>query len=241
VSEGFSVQYLKEIRDYLLGRLAREHTTGKLLPVSDELPTPPILSWWIFEGRRYQGLEQCLALELDRVLRQAVRLRATYNPHWRYVQAPEGDVDWVATAFVSAISGSPEYVCKTSKVGLSSEEQGALDGWLLWLGRLWAGYVKEVNPPPGAPQFVPWEVIETAPPALRQLQRWAYVAKRSRWPLLRNVVAETLRCVFEPQVLDAVPLPSDHATLFELVCIVRILQALEPAPTEIRWIDLNAP
>jgi hypothetical protein len=239
VSDAISAQYEEEIRDYLLGRLGREHTTRESLPVSAELPTPPILSWWIFEGRRYRGLEQCLALEFDRVLKQATLLRATYNPHWRFVQAPEGDVDWVATAFVSVTSGSPEYVCKTSKVGLSPEERATLDGWLLWLGQRWAGYVQEVNPPQGAPESVPWKVMEGVPPTFRQLRRWAYVAKRSRWPLLRNVIAETLRCEFEPQLLDALPLPSDHATLFELVCIVRILRALEPAPREIRWLNID--
>jgi hypothetical protein len=240
VSNGFGIEYQKEIREYLLGRLGREHSKGKIVARSAELPTPPILSWWIFEGRRYRGLEHCLALELDRVFRQALQLRATYNPHWRYVQAPEGDVDWVATAFVSATSGSPEYVCKTSKLGLSPEERESLDGWLIWLGRRWCSYVQEVNPPHGAPNSVPWEMRQDVSPSLRQLQRWAYVAKRSRWPLLRNVVAETLRCEFEPQMLDALPLPSDHPTLFELVCIVRILCALEPYPKEIRWLDLNA-
>jgi len=237
MSENVRAHYEQEIRDYLLGRLGKEHTTRKSIPVPADLPIPRILSWWIFEGHHYQGLEHCLALELQRVHRQAIQLGATYNPHWRYVQAPEGDVDWVATAFASAISSFPEYVCKTSKAGLLPEERAALDGWLLWLGQLWASYVQEINPPAGAPQSVPWKSVDAAPPTSRQLQRWAYVAKRSRWPLLRNVIAETLRCLFEPRVLAALPLPSDYSTLFELVCIVRILRVLDPAPTEIRWLD----
>ena len=61
-----------------------------------------------------------------------------------------------------------------------------------------------------------------APATVDQLRQWAHVTRRSRWPLLRDVVAETLRTVFEPDALDHVPLPTDHATLFELLCLVRI-------------------
>ena len=71
------------------------------------------------------------------------------------------------------------------------------------------------------------------------LRRIAHVARRSRWPLLRNIVAESIRCVLEPQELDKLPLPSeeDYSTLFELVCMVRILKEIKPTPGCIRWMD----
>ncbi len=54
---------------------------------------------------------------------------------------------------------------------------------------------------------------------------------------MRNVVAESLRCVLEAQELDRIPLPSDSAKLFELLCMVRILNALEERPAFVRWLD----
>jgi hypothetical protein len=66
------------------------------------------------------------------------------------------------------------------------------------------------------------------------------VATRSRWPLLRNVVAETLRASFEPQLVNQLPLPADPATLFEMLCLVRVLKSLEPEPEVIRWLDVDA-
>jgi hypothetical protein len=53
------------------------------------------------------------------------------------------------------------------------------------------------------------------------------------------VVAETLRASLEPEALDRIPLPADRATLFELLCIVRIASRIAPPPEELRWLDLE--
>ena len=50
---------------------------------------------WIFEGRRYRGYSRCLALEWNRLAREARYLLATHNPRWRVLDAPEGEVDWL--------------------------------------------------------------------------------------------------------------------------------------------------
>lgn len=76
----------------------------------------------------------------------------------------------------------------------------------------------------------------TAAAASHILRRWAHVARRTRWPLLRNIVAASLRCTFDPQALDQLPLPTDTPTRFELVCLVRVLRCLEPRPRSIRWL-----
>jgi hypothetical protein len=103
---------------------------------------------------------------------------------------------------------------------------------------LWSEYVAEVGPPAGVAPGLPWLPTDRGCTMdLWQARRWAHTAKRSRWPLMRNVVAESLRCLFEPQELDRVPLPDDPEDLFELVCMVRILKALEGEADLLRWLD----
>lgn len=152
---------------------------------------------------------------------------------------PEGETDWLASAFQELTTGQREFVSKASHAGLSEPELAALRGWQGWIQDLWAQYCATVGKPSGSPNEVIWSVpppVTTGPtPGL--LRRWAHTAKRSRWPLLRNVIAESLRAALEPQALDRVPLPTDHARLFELLCIVRVLHFLEPTPTHIRWVD----
>lgn len=41
----------------------------------------------------------------------------------------------------------------------------------------------------------------------------------------------------EPEDLNRIPLPSDRAKLFELLCLVRIAKALAPVPLELRWLQ----
>lgn len=80
---------------------------------------------------------------------------------------------------------------------------------------------------------------DTPPASPEQLRRWTHAARRSRWPILRNVVAETLRPTFEPAALDSIPLPTDRPTIFELLCLVRIADCLAGRPDELRWLDLE--
>jgi hypothetical protein len=235
-----AAQYESEIRSYLLGRLSPKRTIGVIPLYSSALPTPPIFRWWLFEGKRYRGLTKPLALEWDTIDRQARWLARTHNPYWRDLPFPEGDVDWMATAFASATSAVPRYVCRTSMTGLNDDEASALAGWREWIGSHWKRYVADLGAPAGAPDTVPWTIRDENDYDDRLLKRWALSATRSRWPLLRNIVAETLRSAFEPQLLSQLPLPSEPATLFELVCLVRILRSLEPEPATLRWLDLDA-
>jgi hypothetical protein len=124
-----------------------------------------------------------------------------------------------------------------SHIGLSDAEKAALKGWRDWIAHEWTLYVKAVGAPAGVPVELPWTAAVGDAVALPQLRRWAHVSKRSRWPLLREVVAESLRVFLEPELLDQVPLPAAPEELFELVCIVRVLNELDPFPATIRWLD----
>lgn len=236
-----AVAYAREIREWLVGRVGKPLKTGRIDPQAPtRLKYPRIMSWWMFEGRRYQGLEGSLATNWNLVDQRARRLFSSYNPKWRRVGAPEGETDWVATAFHSLTSPRPVYVSRASSTGLKEEEHQALVQWLGWIHRRWAAYVGAVGVPEGSQTQLPWRPLPEAlqeEPDSRLLKRWAHTAKRSRWPLLRNVVAESLRCAIEPQELDQLPLPTDRAQLFELLCMVRILDAVTGTPEHVRWID----
>jgi hypothetical protein len=100
----------------------------------------------------------------------------------------------------------PEYVICSSGIGLSEAEHAALVGWQLWIAAEWFEYGRVVKVDPydwgATPAEDPTEFTS------EQMRRWAHVARRSRWPLLRDVVAESLRPVLEPEELDRIPLPS---------------------------------
>jgi hypothetical protein len=235
-------RYEAEIRDFLLGRVTRLRTQIDLPTQNDvELPTARIFDWWIFEGKRYRGLDLPLAFEWVRIHRAVQLLLASYNPRWRMASTPEGEVDWLATALTSAQTGVPEFVCRTTNVGLTEEEREALVGWLSWIAGRWKEHVRVLGPPMGVSTDLPWPAKrEEEQWRQRQLARWAHRARRSRWPLLRNIVAESLRAVLEPQSIANLPITSDDAILFELVCLVRVLGALDAKPDRIRWLDLES-
>ncbi len=233
--------YSDEIRSWLLGRLARQRTSGPIpAQPATRLPHPPVLFWWIFEGRRYKGLDDSLCQNWATIDRHARRLLVSYNPTWRLVDTPEGETDWIASSFHTLTAGRPVFVSKASKAGLRRNERDALLGWLEWLRQSWADYCSWPGPPDDT-ESVPWS--ERPEKLVRAdhwcLRRWAHTAKRSRWPLLRNVVAESLRCLLEPQELNKLPLPENHGTLFEILCMVRILRAFNERPRHIRWLHLE--
>ena len=232
--------YAAEILEYLLGRPASRRSRGAIEATRDRLTDDRLLDWWLFEGKRYHGLQGSMAASWALLDRQARRLLASHSPYKRPLPAPEGEVDWLATAHQSFLSGMPEYICRTSRIGLGLEEAEALKGWRSWVASRWGRYVAELGPPPGGSAPMPWQADRGWSVDARQLRRWAFIARRSRWPLLRNVVAESLRAVFEEQAIDQLPLPEEHAVLFELLCIVRVLRAFEPAPRAIRWLDRSA-
>ena len=114
--------YAREIRDWLLGRLARQHTSGSIADQSLHLTHAPILWWWLFEGRRFDGLETPLANAWPWVTRQVRLLLATYNARWREHDRPEGELDWQRTLTASAGQAQVVYVARTSQAGLNADE-----------------------------------------------------------------------------------------------------------------------
>lgn len=238
--ESRDLQYADEIRGWLLGRLSINRTKGAVAHGLASERQPRILSWWIFEGRSYPGLEGSLAQNWDRIDREARALLGVYSPAWRSANAVEGEVDWVATAQARMSSHRTVFITRASRAGLSEAERGALTGWRGWVAALWADWVDEMGPPRGCSATLPWDSnADWGWPDERSLKRWAHIARRSRWPLLRNVVAGSLRSSVEVEDLDALPLPADHPSLFELLCIVRILQQLSGESNQIRWLDLE--
>lgn len=232
--------YAREIRDYLLGRLEAQHQDDAIRRGHHpELPRR-WLNWWLFEGKRYDGLAAPLGHSWADVARQVERMRAAHAPRRRVVMAPEGEVDWLGSALISLTSGTRQYVARASGLGLDDPERAALDGWVAWITARWRLYMKDVGPLPDVDPALPESLRNdgmTRPAGDDALQKWAHAARRSRWPLLRNVVAESLRTMLERQEIDRLPLPSEHSTLFELVCLVRVLHALHPADRCVRWLD----
>lgn len=225
----------REIRDYLLGRVSAASQAVSLRGVREsELAIAPVRRWWTFEGKHYPSLGGTLAVNGQAAMGMARRLHATFNPRLRISDQAEGVVDWGLTLARGRTRGRTEYVVHSASVGLSDAEHATLLGWQAWISAEWTEYAYVVKLDP-----VAWG----APPVLadegftpEQLRRWAHTARRSRWPLLHDVVAESLRPVLEPEELDRIPLPSDPAKLFELLCLVRIARRLAPLPRELRWL-----
>ena len=124
-------------------------------------------------------------------------------------ESPAAETDWVRTALRRPMDPLPRFVVRASSSGLTDLEREALHGWRRFTAGLWRDYTAELGVPAGAPETLPWQSEEEPEPvSLRQLHRWAQAARRSRWPLLREVVAETFRTAVEPESIDRLPLPS---------------------------------
>ena len=72
--------YAKEIRSWLLARLAKLRNVGAVERVGPTSLPQRALYWWIFEGRRYPWLESSLATAWNLIDQHARRLLTTYNP-----------------------------------------------------------------------------------------------------------------------------------------------------------------
>ena len=229
--------WASEIRDYLLGRLSARNRNELLRHVQQTtLEHPPILRWWIFEGKQYAPFGGSLAASFDFALRMAQRLVRTFNPLTRISDRADGVVDWARTLARGASGIRPEYVVRSSGVGLGDDEHAALQGWASWIRSEWAAYASQWK----IERHLDWAEFGSAdggPFTEDRLRRWAHVARRSRWPFLRDVVAESLRPALEPEDLNRIPLPSAREKLFELLCLVRIARALAPLPLELRWLQ----
>lgn len=239
-AEGWS----REICDYLLGRLAASRQPVPLVErQSQQLHHAPVRRWWIFEGKRYASIGGTLASRWLEVIRAARLLERTFNPRLRLSERPDGPVDWGQTLARGFFGPHPEYVMRSSSVGLGPEEHAALRGWMQWISTEWMLYSARFGLTLPVAARTAFEVLadhtRDTSITVEQLRRWLHVARRSRWPLLREVVAETVRTVFEPDALDRIPLPTDRATLFELLCLVRIARQVAAPPNDLRWLDLE--
>lgn len=231
-------QWAREIRDYLLGRLSSKATIVDLgFRDTTKLTHPPIRRWWTFNGKRYSSLGGSLASNWSTVIARAKRLEQTFNPRLRLSDRPEGTVDWARTLARGPRRGQSEFVVHSSGIGLNEDEDAALRGWATWISNEWLEYTS-AN---GAGERLEWRGFTVdwggGVANVDRLRRWAHTARRSRWALLRDVVAESLRPVLEPSELDRIPLPDDAPTLFELLCFVRIARTLAPVPQNLRWLD----
>jgi len=224
----------REIRGWLLGRLGKGPTTGES-PEAETNLAGRALAWWVFEGKRHRFLDGSLALRSAEAEREARRLDAVLSPEWSVDESPAAETDWVRTALRRPMDPLPRFVVRASSSGLTDLEREALHGWRRFTAGLWRGYTAELGVPAGAPATLPWQSEEEPEPvSLRQLHRWAQAARRSRWPLLREVVAETFRAAVEPESIDRLPLPSGRESVFELLCVVRLLDALHGPSGQIR-------
>lgn len=226
-----------ELREWLLGRLGIGAEVGPVVATVDDLRAPPIRRWWMLEGKTYAFLNGSLASSWSHLVRSVRQLLATTNPEWRELERPEGEVDWLQTMAAAVTRSSPAFVCRSSKPGLLGEERATLLGWLGWLALEWQAHAKDfgLDATAVAPLAALAAVLVEVAPHSR-LQRWAHVARRSRWPLLRLVVAESLRVYLEPQELERLPLPADRATLFELICLKRVAVALSEKSSAMRMV-----
>ena len=237
VSRAATDAWVREIRDYLLGRLsARARTEPIATTPAAELPGAPIRRWWILEGKQHEPIGGSLAGNWDAVLRLARRLDETFNPRLRLSDRADGDVDWERTLARGPLRSGSEYVVRSSGVGLNEAERAALRGWRQWIGEEWLEYTGAATADPR----LEWRDLSAEGRGSfteDRLRRWAHTARRSRWPLLREVVANSIRPMLEPAELDRIPLPSEPSQLFELLCLVRIARRLAPVPRDIRWVD----
>lgn len=229
--------WANEIRAYLLGRLsAMARIEGLEQAEHTELTHPPILRWWIFEGKHYTSLGGPLVPNWDSVVASAQRLEQTFNPRFRLDDRPDGVVDWAQTLARGPRQLHSPFIVRSSGIGLDEDERAALRGWAGWIAQEWCEYARRN----GVDERLNWRGFQFDPGGavgIDRLRRWAHTARRSRWTLLRDVVAESLRPVLEPIDLNRIPLPADAPTLFELLCLVRIAQMLAPLPGELRWMD----
>jgi hypothetical protein len=237
LSQSAESVWAAEIRDYLLARLASKTRIDTLnVPQTSELKHAPVRRWWTFEGKQYVPLDGPMAQNWDVVVRKAWQLERTFNPRLRLSDRPDGVVDWGYTIARGPRQVHSEFVVRSSGIGLDEDEMAALRGWARWISNEWLEYGHNV----GVEGHLDWRgfpLDEASFVTPDRLRRWAHTARRSRWPLLRGVVAESLRPVLEPEELDRIPLPSERDVLFELLCLIRIAKCVSPAPKELRWLN----
>jgi hypothetical protein len=229
----------REIRGWLIGRLGKSPATGESRAV-ESMIAGRVRNWWTFDGTRHAFLGGTLIERAAEADLEARRLEAVLSPEWRVEASPAAETDWSRTALLQPLEPSLRFVVRASSSGLTEGERQALSGWREYTVQRWREYVSQLDEDRDTePRHLPWDRGESGEEITdRHLHRWAHAARRSRWPFLREVVAETLRAALEPVSLDQLPLPSAPEALFELLCIVRLLEALaEGSYTPRLWIN----
>ena len=244
VTDSPEARWRAEIGRWLLGRLSDQRIDAALAAPTEALLHAPFLGWWLFEGLPISSEGDTISRGWSALAERAEALLRTWNPRVKIVDRPEGRVDWERTLAMGPQPVMREFVTTTSGVGLRDDERAALLGWSRWLLALWEQWRVSANLSPAelatARPFELW--VERRAPARAEapadhLRRWAFVARRSRWPMLRDVVAPTLWAYLNPrQQIDRVPLPAQSDKLFQLYAAVCISRAFNPAPRCIRWL-----
>ncbi|MCA9548213.1 MAG: hypothetical protein KC613_27605, partial [Myxococcales bacterium] len=175
--------------------------------------------------------------------RRVQRLLAVYSPRDRRLDRPEGRVDWLASRLASVGQAQPVYVGEVSGVGLGREERAALLGWCDWIAqqadRFAHAHLDEADRAALAPDLARLARLGADYRGRHDVglrRRWAHTARRSRWPFLRQVVADGLAAETSQTAVDRLPVPADRPTAFELLVLVRLLSALSEAPPAVRWL-----
>jgi hypothetical protein len=227
-----------EVRAYLVGRLSKSARAHHVRHArSDGHMTDAIRRWWVLEGKRYPALGGALAEHFCRVRAMVEQLASSFNPRQRLSERPDGEVDWPLTLLRRGGGRGDDYVVRGSSTGLDQAEHAALAGWFSWIQSEYSRHAQAFGLSSDCFERQPAADVPMPPERLR---KWALVTRRSRWPLLRGVVAESLRPYFEDEELERIPLPSDPTKLFELLCLVRIARHFVPQPRAIRWLDAEA-
>lgn len=219
-----------EIREYLVGRLSTAARIGPIdNPKTTEFGDPPIRRWWILEGKHYPTLGGSLLEHWTAVANLARRLDATFSPRKCISDRADGVVDWARTLSRGS-HFRREYVVDSSGLGLNEDERAALRDWAAWIQRERTEYAySQKIPEPSESQLAFFGASDNQPTTDR-MRQCAHVARRSRWPLLRDVVTESIRPLLQSEELDRLPLPVAPDKLFELLCLVRIARHFAPRP-----------
>ncbi len=241
---GREAHWRTTIRSWLLGRLGANVITEALDQAAEATFSAPYLGWWIFEGLQVPRTGRCLSESWAEVARDADSLLRTWNPRHRLVDTPEGQIDWERTIALGPRVHAREYVTVTSRVGLSDDERLALLGWSAWVLELWPKWCDQISALPAkrsaASPLAKWlagNARSRSSPERALLNRWAHVAARSRYPLMREFIARTLWAWLKPeQEIDRLPLPGKRDILFQLYAAVCIARVLRPRPRAVRWI-----
>jgi hypothetical protein len=234
------------LTERLLGALYQRRVGQRLArPVATRLGDRlPIYQWWLFEGREWSVIGGPLGARWADLHRAVRGLLSTHNPRLREEDRPTGEVDWPRT-----LARGPRWdgavVVRAGRIGLGDDERDALLGWLGFALAEWRTFATRWSCAISTSDRAALDALTAlaaggAPPVAARRTRWARVATRSRWPLLRELVAPSLRALDEPRDIISLPLPDSDDRLFELVVLALVADALGATWSEVRWFTARA-